>query len=91
MKKLLVSALALAGMASVAVAGEPVKLTSSQLDLVAAGNPCSINGSFTSFSKQVCIQKNWTDQDATAVAVFGDASAANLNATTQVQGDFNSF
>ena len=41
MRKLVISAFALAAMTSVAMAAEPVKLTSSQLDLVAAGNPCS--------------------------------------------------
>jgi hypothetical protein len=87
MKKLLVSAFALAAMASVAMAGEPVKLTASQLDLVAAGNPCSINFSKTRFSSQNCIQTNWTTQVAVAAGAFG--VAANNNNTNQTQGDRN--
>jgi hypothetical protein len=85
MRKLMISAFALAAMTSFAVAGEPVKLTSSQLDQVAAGNPCS-----ASF-KSVCVQANITKQTAVAVAKgFGNmAVAANSNSTAQAQGDFN--
>jgi hypothetical protein len=83
MKKLMLSALALAAMTSVAMAAEPVKLTSSQLDQVAAGNPCSFS------IKSACVQSNWTNQVAAAVAVGGAAVAANSNNTNQVQGDRN--
>jgi hypothetical protein len=88
MRKLVISAFALAAMTSFAMAGEPVKLTTSQLDQVAAGNPCS--KAFKSFA--TCIQTNWTNQTAVAVSgggVFSGASASNLNATQQAQGDFN--
>jgi hypothetical protein len=85
MRKLVISAFALAAMTSFAMAAEPVKLTSSQLDAVAAGNPCSFA------FKAACVQVNVTDQKAVAVnkAYFGDAVAANSNSTVQVQGDFN--
>jgi hypothetical protein len=91
MRKLLISAFALAAMTSFAMAAEPVKLTSSQLDLVAAGNPCSINFSKAFGTKQVCVAKfkNWTKQDAeaNAIGVGNVAAAANANTTFQVQGD----
>jgi hypothetical protein len=85
MKKLLISALALGALTSFAVAGEPVKLTSSQLDQVAAGNPCSFS------FKSACVQSNWTSQTAVAVAggKFSGASASNFNSTAQAQGDRN--
>ena len=85
MRKLVISAFALAAMTSFAMAGEPVKLTSSQLDQVAAGNPCS-----KSFGS-VCIQDNFTVQKATAnaVGIANVAAAANSNSTLQVQGDKN--
>jgi hypothetical protein len=85
MRKLVISAFALAAMTSFAMAGEPVKLTSSQLDQVAAGNPCS----FSVASK--CIQVNVTKQKAVAIAAggFNTAVAANSNSTAQAQGDFN--
>jgi len=85
MRKLVISAFALAAMTSFAMAGEPVKLTSSQLDAVAAGNPCS-----KSF-KSVCVQSNFTNQKANAVAVgiLNTAVAANANTTFQAQGDKN--
>jgi hypothetical protein len=85
MRKLVISAFALAAMTSFAMAGEAVKLTSSQLDQVAAGNPCSFS------FKSACVQSNWTSQTAVAVAggKFSGASAANFNGTTQVMGDRN--
>jgi len=91
MRKLVISAFALAAMTSVAMAGEPVQLTSSQLDGVAAGNPCS--KSFNVASAQVCTttQVNALTQTALAgggcnVAVCvasrgggnGNASASNF-------------
>jgi hypothetical protein len=87
MRKLVISAFALAAMTSFAMAAEPVKLTSSQLDQVAAGNPCS----FAFKSVATCIQSNWTTQTAVAVGggKFSSTSAANLNSTTQVMGDKN--
>jgi hypothetical protein len=87
MKKLLIGAALCALFAAPGLAGEPVKLTSSQMDQVAAGNPCS----FAFKSVATCIQTNWTSQ--TAVAVGGGfasgASAANFNSTQQAQGDKN--
>jgi hypothetical protein len=84
MRKLVISAFALAAMTSFAMAGEPVKLTASQLDQVAAGNPCSFS------IKSVCIQTNFTKQTAVANAGgFSTAVAANSNSTAQAQGDFN--
>jgi hypothetical protein len=87
MRKLVISAFALAAMSSFAMAGEPVQLTSSQLDAVAAGNPCS--KSFGSIA--TCVQSNVTYQDAFAIAKgFGNvAAAANTNSTVQVMGDRN--
>ena len=96
MKKLLIGAALCALFAAPGLAGEPakvtepVKLTLSQMDQVAAGNPCS----FAFKSVATCIQTNWTSQTAVAVSGGGiqsGASAANLNSTLQVQGDFNSF
>jgi hypothetical protein len=91
MRKLVISAFALAAMTSFAMAAEPVKLTSSQLDQVAAGNPCSINFSKAFGTKQVCVQRNFTKQNAnaTAIGVLSVAAAANHNSTAQNQGDFN--
>jgi hypothetical protein len=85
MKKLMISALALGAMTSVAMAGEVVKLTPSQLDQVSAGNPCSFA------FKSTCVQSNWTSQTAVAVAggKFSGASASNFNSTAQAQGDRN--
>ena len=81
MRKLVISAFALAAMTSFAMAAEPVKLTSSQLDQVAAGNPCS----FAFKSIAVCANVNLTKQKAVAVAKgFGNvATAANGNTTVQ--------
>jgi hypothetical protein len=97
MKKLMVSMFALAAMSSVAMAGELVPLTSSQLDAVAAGNPCSTNRSATVNSFANCIQSNLTTQVAAAVGgctasaciKSGNARAKNDNKTTQVMGDKN--
>jgi hypothetical protein len=94
MRKLLIGAALCALFAAPGFAGEPakvttepVKLTPSQMDQVAAGNPCS----FAFKSVATCIQTNWTSQ--TAVAVGGGfasgASAANFNSTQQAQGDKN--
>jgi hypothetical protein len=96
MKKLMLSALALGAMTAVAMAGEPVKLTSSQLDVVSAGNPCSK-------FKGKCFNSNfnWTSQTAVAVGgcngavcvaggfgANGNASAINSNETEQeISGD----
>jgi hypothetical protein len=87
MRKLVISAFALAAMTSFAMAGEPVKLTSSQLDLVAAGNPCS--KAFLSIA--TCVQSNVTKQTAVAISkgAFNVAAAANTNSTVQVMGDRN--
>jgi hypothetical protein len=81
MRKLVISAFALAAMTSFAMAGEPVKLTSSQLDAVAAGNPCS----FAFKSVAVCANVNLTKQNAkaTAIGVANVAAAANSNNTVQ--------
>jgi hypothetical protein len=81
MRKLVISAFALAAMTSFAMAGEPVKLTSSQLDAVAAGNPCS----FAFKSIAVCANVNLTKQHAkaTAIGVANVAAAANTNTTVQ--------
>jgi hypothetical protein len=97
MRKLLIGAALGALFAAPGFAGEPakvttepVKLTPSQMDQVAAGNPCS----FAFKSVAICKQSNWTSQTAVAVSGGGiqsGASAANLNSTLQVQGDFNSF
>jgi hypothetical protein len=91
MKKLMLSALALGAMTAVAMAGEPVQLTSSQLDAVSAGNPCSVNFSRVGFSGARCIQANWTNQVAAAVGggPFSATVASNNNNTNQVQGDRN--
>jgi hypothetical protein len=93
MKKLMLSALALGAMTAVAMAGEPVKLTSSQLDAVSAGNPCSINKSFAVKTSQNCINSNSTFQLAVAgggggnfgvgANSQGNAVAANSNYTNQ--------
>jgi hypothetical protein len=95
MKKLLIGAAFCALFAAQGFAGEPakvttepVKLTPSQMDQVAAGNPCS----FAFASVATCIQTNFTHQTAVAVSgggVFSGASATNLNATQQAQGDRN--
>jgi hypothetical protein len=86
MKKLLIGAALCALFAAPGLAGEPVKLTSSQMDQVAAGNPCS----FAFKSVATCIQSNWTNQAAVAVSGgFGFSNASNKNETTQVMGDFN--
>jgi hypothetical protein len=42
MKKLLVSALALGALTSVAMAGEPIKLSSAAMDKVTAGRVCIV-------------------------------------------------
>jgi hypothetical protein len=93
MKKLMLSALALGAMTGVAIAGEPVKLTSSQLDVVSAGNPCSVNKSFSVGNVANCINSNLTTQVAAAVGgggnvgvganSQGNAVAANNNFTEQ--------
>jgi hypothetical protein len=85
MRKLVISAFALAAMTSFAMAGEPVKLTSSQLDQVAAGNPCQFA------FKSACVQSNWTSQTAVAIGggKFSTTVASNFNETNQVQGDNN--
>jgi hypothetical protein len=82
MRKLAISAFALAAMTSFAMAGEPMKLTSSQLDQVAAGNPCS----FAFKSTAVCANVNLTKQHAkaNAIGVANVAAAANSNVTGQV-------
>ena len=69
------------------VATEPVKLTLSQMDQVAAGNPCS----FAFASVATCVQSNFTHQTAVAIGggFLSGASAANLNSTLQVMGDKN--
>ena len=87
MRKLVISAFALAAMTSFAMAGEPMKLTSSQLDQVAAGNPCS--KAFASVA--TCVQNNVTKQTAVAVSkgAFNVTTAANGNSTVQVMGDRN--
>jgi hypothetical protein len=75
MRKLVISAFALAAMTSFAMAGEPVKLTASQLDLVAAGNPCSKFKGFCQIN-----QSNFAKQNAVAIASFGSlANAANVS------------
>jgi hypothetical protein len=83
MRKLVISAFALAAMTSFAMAGEPVMLTSSQLDVVAAGNPCS-----KFFGKCKIDQTNVAVQRAKATAVvFSTAVAANSsNQANIVQG-----
>jgi hypothetical protein len=90
MRKLVISAFALAAMTSFAMAAEPVKLTSSQLDLVSAGNPCGVNIKGIS----TCVNSNFTEQTAVAVggaafsAFSGNAVATNVNATEQeISGD----
>ena len=85
MRKLVISAFALAAMTSFAMAAEPVKLTSSQLDQVAAGNPCSINKSAAVGTRQVCVNRNFTKQSAkaNAIGVANVAAAANSNNTVQ--------
>ena len=94
MKKLLIGAALCALFAAPGFAGqpakvtsEPVKLTLSQMDQVAAGNPCS----FAFASVATCVQSNFTHQTAVAIGgeFFSGTSAANLNSTTQVMGDFN--
>jgi len=91
MRKLAISAFALAAMTSFAMAGEPVKLTSSQLDQVAAGNPCSVNKSIGVVSASNCKLSNFTFQHAkaNAIGIQNVAAAANSNSTVQVQGDRN--
>jgi hypothetical protein len=86
MRKLVISAFALAAMTSFAMAAEPVKLTSSQMDLVAAGNPCGVN--IKGFSS--CVNSNFTKQTAVAVSkgVLNTSVAANSNNTTQVISGF---
>jgi hypothetical protein len=73
MRKLVISAFALAAMTSFAMAAEPVKLTSSQMDLVAAGNPCS-----KFFGKCRITQVNVAKQNAYASAFLGTAIASNV-------------
>jgi hypothetical protein len=71
MKKLVLSALALGAMTSVAMAGEAVKLTPSQMDQVAAGVfSCNI---------AICTNANLTTQTAVGVGVGGCNGAANCN------------
>jgi hypothetical protein len=72
MKKLLISAALCALFAAPGFAGEPVKLSSAQMDKVTAGDFC-----------RVCIQRNFTrqDADATAVAITGFAGVLSGNAT----------
>jgi hypothetical protein len=83
MRKLVISAFALAAMTSVAMAAEPVKLTSSQLDVVTAGNPCS---KFKGFCK--INQSNWLHQNAVAVNFGGFAIASNVaEQENEVEGD----
>jgi cytochrome c553 len=88
MKKLMVSAFALAMMTTGAMAGQPVTLTSTQLDKVSAGffNDGNINRT-----------RQKADADATAVAVCGacafntavaEAEATNVNITSQSEDEF---
>jgi hypothetical protein len=89
MRKLLIGAALCSLFAVPGFAGEPVKLTSAQMDRVAAGNPCSQFA--VKFSRAVCIQKIDVDQTAVAVStgVFSSATAANVSDADQVMGDFN--
>jgi hypothetical protein len=71
MKKLVLSALALGAMTSVAMAGEAVKLTPSQMDQVAAGVfSCNI---------AICTNFNLTTQTAVGVGVGGCNGVLNCN------------
>jgi hypothetical protein len=80
MRKLVISAFALAAMTSFAMAGEPVMLTSSQLDQVAAGNPCS---KFIGFCK--IDQTNVAVQKANAKAFwYSTAVAANSSSQANI-------
>jgi hypothetical protein len=83
MRKLVISAFALAAMTSFAMAGEPVKLTSSQLDLVAAGNPCS--KSVNVASAQICT----TTQVNALVQTAAAAGGCNLVAACVGGGNGN--
>jgi hypothetical protein len=89
MRKLLIGAALCSLFAVPGFAGEPTKLTSAEMDKVAAGNPCS--QFITKFSSATCVQK--IDVDQTAVAVgggkFSSTVAANSSDADQVMGDFN--
>jgi hypothetical protein len=87
MKKLMLSALAFGAMTAVAMAGEPVKLTSSQLDAVSAGNPCSVNKSFSVGNVANCINSNLTTQVAVATGGASLGSVLSSNATAVNSND----